>query len=281
MKLFAINTENWKSDGGAVFGVVPKTIWSKFCPSDEQNNINVSNRNLLVKTDDKLILFDTGMGNKQDEKFFRFRYRFGDQSLERAFKESGHRFEDVTDVVFTHLHYDHCGGAVYRKADDTFALTFPNAKHWVSKDQWEWALRPNAREGASYFPENYMPILDAGRLNFIEQPGVFCKGINFRLFYGHTAGQIIPIIEVGNKTLAFTADFIASAGHIPLPYIPSYDIMPLLSLKEKEEFLIEACENSWTFMFQHDYYNECCSLIKDHRGIRKDKSFTLSKFLGE
>ncbi len=277
MELFAINTENWQSDGGAVFGVVPKKLWSRFVQADENNNINVANRNLLVKTDDRLILFDTGMGNKQDDKFFKFRYIFGDESLEKGFKNAGFQFDEVTDVVFTHLHYDHCGGAV-RKTDKGFELTFKNATHWVSERQWKWATEPNVREAASYLPENILPLKDSGKLKFIEDEGTFCPGIELRMMHGHTDGQIIPIIDYHGKKLVFTADFIASAAHIPLPYIPSYDTRPLLSMKEKENFLKEAVEHNYTLMFQHDFYNECCALEQTPKGIRAGKILKFEEF---
>ncbi len=277
MKLFAINTENWQSDGGAVFGVVPKKLWSRFVQADEKNNINVANRNLLVKTDDRLILFDTGMGDKQDDKFFSFRYIFGDESLEKGFKNAGFQFDEVTDVIFTHLHYDHCGGAV-RKTDKNFELTFKNATHWVSERQWKWATEPNVREAASYLPENLLPLKDSGKLKFIEDEGAFCPGIELRMMHGHTDGQIIPIIEYHGKKLVFTADFIASAAHIPLPYIPSYDTRPLLSMKEKEDFLKEAVEQNYTLMFQHDFYTECCALEQTPKGIRAGKILKFEEF---
>ncbi len=277
MELFAINTENWQSDGGAVFGVVPKKLWSRFVQADENNNINTANRNLLVKTDDRLILFDTGMGNKQDDKFFKFRYIFGDESLEKGFKNAGFQFDEVTDVVFTHLHYDHCGGAV-RKTDKGFELTFNNATHWVSERQWKWATEPNVREAASYLPENILPLKDSGKLQFIKEEGTFCPGIELRMMHGHTDGQIIPIIDYHGKKLVFTADFIASQAHIPLPYIPSYDTRPLLSMKEKENFLKEAVEHNYTLMFQHDFYTECCALELTPKGIRAGKILKFEEF---
>jgi glyoxylase-like metal-dependent hydrolase (beta-lactamase superfamily II) len=277
MKIFAINTENWQSDGGAVFGVVPKKLWSRFVQADENNNINVANRNLLIKTDERLILFDTGMGDKQDEKFFKFRYIFGDESLEKGFQNAGFYFDEVTDVVFTHLHYDHCGGAV-RKTDKGFELTFKNATHWVSERQWKWANSPNVREAASYLPENILPLKDSGKLKFITEEGHFCPGIELRMMHGHTDGQIIPIIDYQGKKLVFAADFIASAAHIPLPYIPSYDTRPLMSMKEKEDFLNEAVQNNYTLMFQHDYYNECCELEQTPKGIRAGKILKFEEF---
>ncbi len=280
MKIFAINTENWQSDGGAVFGVVPKKLWSRFVQADENNNINTANRNLLVKTNDRLILFDTGMGDKQDEKFFKFRYIFGDESLEKGFQNAGFHFDEVTDVVFTHLHYDHCGGAVC-KTDKGFELTFKNATHWVSERQWKWANSPNVREAASYFPENILPLKDSGKLKFITEEGHFCPGIELRMMHGHTDGQVIPIIDYQGKKLVFTADFIASAAHIPLPYIPSYDTRPLLSMKEKEDFLNEAVQNNYTLMFQHDYYNECCELEQTPKGIRAGKILKFEEFCND
>lgn len=280
MKLFPILAECWKSDGGAVFGVVPKTIWSKFCEADERNNVPTCSRCLLVDTGEKVILFDTGMGNKQNEKFYSFRYLFGNHSLEKAFSEAGYCFEDVTDIVFTHLHYDHVGGAF--RWDDTgknAVPVFPNAQYWCSRRQWEWAVRPNVREAASFIPENQNPIFESGRLHFIEDEGLFTEGIYLKMYHGHTDGQIIPIIETPARKYAYVADFIPTTAHLPLPYVPSYDTRPLLTMEEKERFLNEALQENYYIIFEHDPFTECCTVCRTEKGIVADKSFSIGELM--
>ena len=276
MKLFSLISEDWMSDGGAVFGVVPKTMWSRFCKVDENNNIETTTRCLLVECENRLILFDTGMGDKQDEKFFKYKYRHGNHSLRKGFAEAGYTFDDVTDIVFTHLHYDHVGGAFENNIDKTEIIpVFKNAQYWCSKSQWENAITPNSREAASYPIENILPLKESGKLNLLEENCEFCKGINLRLVDGHTFGQIIPIIDYHQKTVAFVADFIPTPFHIPLPYVASYDIEPLKSMSEKERFLNEAFEKKWILMFQHDKENECCNLQKTGKWIKMNQSFLL------
>jgi len=277
MKLYPVMTERWMTDGGAVFGVVPKTIWGRLCPSDERNNVPTCIRCLLVDTGDKIILFDTGMGNKQNEKFYSYRYIYGDESLDKAFSNIGYQFEDVTDIIFTHLHYDHVGGAFRRKMNEKTAVPlFPNAQYWCSLRQWQWATNPNVREAASYLPENLNPLHESGKLNFIEHEGLFTENIYLRMFHGHTDGQIIPIIEVNGKTYAYVADFIPTVYHLPLPYIPSYDTRPLLSMEEKEQFLDESFTKNYYLIFEHDPETECCSLKKTEKGVLADNRFTIS-----
>ncbi|MDO9512489.1 MAG: MBL fold metallo-hydrolase [Bacteroidales bacterium] len=269
MNIFLLNADNWKADGGATFGVVPKTLWESVCPADENNLVNAANKCLLVKTGDRLILFDTGMGDKQDEKFFKYRYRFGNESLLANMAEVGFSPEEVTDVVFTHLHYDHCGGASRHNADRSgFELVFKNARHWVSEEQWKWANKPNKREAASFLPENLKPLEASGQLHLIRKEGYFCDDVYLRLFYGHTAGQIIPQISFGDKTLVYTADFIASSAHVPLVYIPAYDIQPLITLDEKEVFLTEAADKNYILVFEHDSLYDCCRVENTPRGFR-------------
>jgi glyoxylase-like metal-dependent hydrolase (beta-lactamase superfamily II) len=282
MKLYPIITERWMTDGGAVFGVVPKSIWRRLCPSDELNNVPTCVRCLLVDTGDRIILFDTGMGNKQNEKFYSYRFIYGDESLDKAFDNIGYRFEDVTDIIFTHLHYDHVGGAFRRKLNEQTATpVFPNARYWCSARQWQWATNPNVREAASYLSENLNPIIESGKLHFIEKEGFFTENIYLRMFHGHTDGQIIPIIEANGKTLAFVADFIPTVFHLPLPYIPAFDTRPLLSMEEKEQFLNEAFTKNYYLIFEHDPETECCSLTKTEKGIRADKKFILTEPLSE
>jgi len=268
MKITPVIAENWKSDGGAAFGVVPKSIWGKLYPADENNLQKVTSRCLVVEDEGRVILFDTGMGNKQSEKFFQFRYRFGNENLLTNLARAGYTPEDITDVVFTHLHYDHCGGASVWGKDGKPVRVFPNATYHVSRAQAEWALHPNKREAASYLPENLEPIFHGGKLNFIEKEGPFSPAVYFRLFYGHTAGQIVPFMFLKDRTVVFVADFIPSAAHIPLVYIPAYDIQPLVTLREKEAFLEEAVADEFILVFQHDYYTEASMVEKNDKGFK-------------
>lgn len=275
MQLHTINAENWKLDGGATFGVVPKTIWNSMYPADELNYVNIKNRCLLIKKDDRLILIDTGLGRKQNEKFYKYKFISGDDSLAKGLLELGYNFTDITDVILTHLHDDHVGGAVYRHEDGSLKLSFPNAKHWVSRRQWDWAMNPNLREAGAYFNENFVPILEAGKIEFVENEGEYIPGIDFRIFYGHTEGQIIPIINYKDKKIVYMADLIMGVAHLHIPFVPSFDIQPLVSLKEKEAFLNEAVENNYYLYFEHDFYNELCTLKQTDKGIRHNESYNL------
>jgi glyoxylase-like metal-dependent hydrolase (beta-lactamase superfamily II) len=280
MEIYSLIAENWKTDAGASFGVVPKSIWSKLYHADDNNMVNVTSRCLLVKNQHRLILFDTGMGNKQDEKFFKHRQRFGSDNLVDSLKKLGFDPNDVTDIVFTHLHYDHCGGATAFNSDKTMLeLVFPNAQYHVSKRQWDWAMTPNIREAASYLPENLLPIKDSGKLNFITQDGWFDDGIFLRMVHGHTDGQLIPVLHYKNKVLVFTADFIPSAAHVPLVWLTAYDIRPLEALAEKEAFLNVAVKNDYTLLFLHDYDVECCNVVYGAKGFEVGRRFTLNDFL--
>ena len=280
MKIISIIAENWKADGGAAFGVVPKTIWGKLYPADDDNLQKITSRCLLVDTGSRVILFDTGMGNKQDEKFFRYRYRFGDDSLFENLKYAGYSADDITDAVFTHLHFDHCGGAsCWNSEGSKVVRVFPNATYHVSKAQAQWALYPNKREAASYQKENLEPIFEAGPLNLIEKPGPFIQQIDLRFYNGHTSGQIIPFIHLNNQTVVFVSDFIPSSAHLPLVYIPAYDIQPLITLTEKEEFLHEAIEKQYILVFGHDYFNEAATVIIKGKGFQAEKIGKLSEFI--
>ncbi|HOE59917.1 MAG TPA: MBL fold metallo-hydrolase [Bacteroidales bacterium] len=280
MKIISIIAENWKADGGAAFGVVPKTIWGKLYPADDDNLQKITSRCLLVDTGSRVILFDTGMGNKQDEKFFRYRYRFGDDSLFENLKYAGYSADDITDAVFTHLHFDHCGGAsCWNSEGSKVVRVFPNATYHVSKAQAQWALYPNKREAASYLKENLEPIFEAGPLNLIEKPGPFIQQIDLRFYNGHTSGQIIPFIHLNNQTVVFVSDFIPSSAHLPLVYIPAYDIQPLITLTEKEEFLHEAIEKQYILVFGHDYFNEAATVIIKGKGFQAEKIGKLSEFI--
>jgi len=275
MNLFTINAENWKLDGGATFGLIPKTIWNNLYPADELNYVNIKNRCLLIEEGDRLIIIDTGLGRKQSEKFYKFKYIFGDDTLKKGFDELGYSFEEVTDVVLTHLHDDHVGGAVYRDEDEQLKLTFPNANHWVSSVQWEWALHPNKREAGAFFKENFIPIQEAGKLKLVEEEGSFIPNIYFKIFKGHTMGQIIPVISYRGKEIVYMADLIMSVAHFPMPFIPAFDIQPLESMNEKEDFLNEALEKNYYLYFEHDYYHEITTLLQTDKGIRHNKILTL------
>ncbi len=282
MKLFPIVPENFKMDGGACFGVVPKAIWEKFAKADEHNLIPLASRCLLADTGEKVILVDTGMGNKQSDKFFGFYHLFDAAGLEHSLALHNYTPDQVTDVILTHLHFDHVGGAVKWSGDGkTPELVFPNATYYCSKAQWETAMEPNPREKASYFEENLLPLYESGHLEFIHDEGKFCHGVELEIKNGHSIGQIVPLFDVQGHTLAYMADFIAAVGNIPLPYIPSFDIDPVLSMQEKEEFLNRAVEKNYVLFFEHDYDNECCTLKHTPKGVRADKIFSLASFMSD
>jgi glyoxylase-like metal-dependent hydrolase (beta-lactamase superfamily II) len=279
MKLFKLETGNFKLDGGAMFGVVPKVLWNKVYPSDANNLCNLSLRCLLIQTEEKLILIDAGIGNKQSEKFFSYYYLNGADSLDKSLHAAGFLPTDVTDVILTHLHFDHCGGAVIKDSRDNYLLKFPNALHWVSKAQWNWALNPNFREKASYFKENIEPIHKSGNLRIIEKEGNFTDEISIRLFHGHSEGLIIPLIKYRHNTIVYTSDLIPTVSHLPSSWICGFDTQPLLTMKEREDFIAEAEEKKYILFFEHDIYTECCTLKKSEKGIRMDKKFTFEEFL--
>ncbi|MBP7497822.1 MAG: MBL fold metallo-hydrolase [Bacteroidales bacterium] len=281
MKLNTIYAENFKIDGGACFGVVPKTIWGKFTSPDENNLLEICLRSLLIEDGNRLILIDAGIGDKQSEKFYSYQYITGRDNLQKSFNKAGYKFEDVTDVIFTHLHYDHCGGAVIRNKKYKFELLFKNAMHWCSKAQWNMTLNPNVINKASYYEENIVPIKEMNRLMLIEDDFVFTENVRLKIFNGHTEGQLIPFVHYKGKILVFVSDFIPSAAHIPLPYIAAFDNQPLVTLKEKENFYLEALKFNFTLFFEHDAYNECCTLKMTDKGIKFDKIFPLSAFTNE
>ena len=281
MKLFSFNIENFKIDGGAMFGVVPKALWNKVYPSDENNLIPLSLRSMLIDTGEKVILIDVGIGNKQDAKFFSHVYNFGGEGLIGGLAKRGYKPEDITDVILTHLHFDHCGGSVKLNPDGSFALTFPKAKYHISQPHWDWAINPNSREADSFLPENILPLRDLGALNLIQNEGELYPNISLRFFNGHTRGQIIPTISYKGKTIVFVADLFPFRAHLPLPYIMSYDVEPLVTLKEKEAFLEEALVGNYIFHYQHDYYSDCSRVYKTHRGIRATDGFSFESLLKE
>jgi glyoxylase-like metal-dependent hydrolase (beta-lactamase superfamily II) len=278
MKLHTINTGFFKLDGGAMFGVVPKVIWQKLNPPDSNNLCTWAMRCLLVEDSDRLILIDTGMGDKQDEKFFGHYYLHGEDSLDKSLAALGHSKDDITDVFLTHLHFDHCGGAIIR-TDDKLESAFKNATFWSNEKHWEWAVYPNEREKASFLKENILPIKESGRLKFIEiQDGIsFTDKIKIRFAYGHTESMMLPQIEYKNRTLVYMADLLPSTGHIPIPYVMAYDMFPLQTLQEKKAFLQEALENDYILYFEHDPVIECCTLQQTEKGIRVKETFKLSE----
>ncbi len=277
MKLTPIHTGNFKLDGGAMFGVVPKTLWQKQYPADNNNLCNWAMRCLLVEKGDRKILIDSGIGDKQSEKFFSHFLLNGNHSLEKSLRETGVAPEDITDVLHSHLHFDHVGGSVKWNADKTgYELTFPNATYWAGKEQWEWAINPNDREKPSYPKENLLPMQESGRLRLIENEGVLFPGIEIRFFHGHTRGQIIPHIHHDGKTIVFMADLLPSTAHIPLPYIMAYDINPLKTLEEKKQFFAEAEEHGYILFLEHDLYHECCTIAHTENGYKTARTFSLN-----
>ncbi|HNW89490.1 MAG TPA: MBL fold metallo-hydrolase [Bacteroidales bacterium] len=279
MQIFFVNAENFKIDGGAFFGVVPKSMWSKLYTPDENNMVVLSLRNLLVVEDGRKILFDTGVGNKQEQKFRNNFFISGEDKLVNSLRDNGFSPDEITDVVHTHLHFDHCGGTFRINLLNETEATFKNARLWCSRQQWAWANDPNPREKASYLKENLLPLEQSGRLNFIENETPFTKNIFLKLVGGHTDGQIVPIIRIYDRTLVYMADFIPTAAHVTLPYIASFDTRPLLALDEKQKFLNEAAERNYLLVFQHDDYNECCTVHQTEKGVRVNEKGTLSGLL--
>ncbi len=270
MKLYTVNSGYFKLDGGAMFGVVPKSVWSRTNPADENNMCSWATRCLLVESDNRLILIDNGIGDKQNEKFFSYYYLHGDDSLEKSIKKQGFGLDDVTDVFLTHLHFDHCGGSV-KHTDSTktkLELTFKNAKYWSNSKHWEWATNPNPREKPSFLKENIMPIKESGHLNFIDKECEWLPGFEILIVNGHTENMMLPLIKYKDNKILYCADLIPSVGHIPIPYVMGYDVRPLETLKEKECILQKAVAENWTLFFEHDSVNECCSLTNTDRGIR-------------
>jgi glyoxylase-like metal-dependent hydrolase (beta-lactamase superfamily II) len=276
MKLHVIQCEDFKLDGGAWFGVVPKSVWSKLYPPDANNYIDICNRLLLFETGDRKILIDTGIGDKQDAKYLSYFFIHGN-TVEKALSENGFRPEEITDVILTHLHFDHVGGAAKYNDDHTKVLpVFPNATYYCSKSQYEWAFKPNLREIAAYHKENHVPLFEQGKLEFIMKEGMFAEGISLMLRNGHTEGQVIPIIDYKGRKVVFMADFIAALPNIPVPYVPSYDVQPLVSLKDKAEFLEIAANENYVLFFEHDAHYECCTVHMTEKGIRVKDIFKLS-----
>lgn len=280
MKLYPIETGNLKLDGGAMFGVVPKVMWQKVYPADENNLCNWSMRCLLIVDGDRKILIDNGIGYKQDQKWLKHYYLNGDDTLEASLAKVGEAPENITDVILTHMHFDHCGGSIKWNEDKTgYELAFPNATYWTSKKQYDWATNPNRREKASFLKENIAPIEESGKLNLIDEEGEFIPNITFKMYNGHTDGQVIPHINVDGRTVVFMADLLPATVHIPMPWIIAYDTRPLLTLKDKERFFKDALENNYILFFEHDLYNEACTLQDTPKGVRVKDSGKLSELL--
>lgn len=277
MKIHLFNIANFKADGGAMFGVIPKALWSRVYPADEMNLVTITLRSLIVETGGHTILVDTGWGDKQDEKFFRHTFIHGGEGLLEGLAARGYDPEDITDVFLTHLHADHCGGGIMKgKEGHDYNLTFPKAVYHVSRAQWDWAVKNNIREEDAYPPENYIPLKDSGQLNLLEKEGELFPGFSFRICYGHTPGLMIPVIRNNNRTLVFTGDLIPTSAHIPLIWNMSYDIESLKSISEKESVLKEALEKDYILVFQHDEKVECCTLTLTEKGIRAGEKFPLT-----
>lgn len=274
MKIFSLISDKWKMDGGVAFGVVPKSLWQKNWIADENNMLDIVTRCLFIESGDRRILIDAGMGRKRETKYYQYRFVDIDWTISDALKELKIEPNSITDIIFTHLHDDHVGGATYKDEYGNIHELFPNAHYWCSESQWNWAIKPNKREEASFFSDNLLPLKESGKLSFITENSPQFENIKFKILNGHTVGQIIPVISYNGNQIVFTADFIPSSSHLPIPYIASVDIQPLIAMKEKSEFLSEAIENDFILVFQHDI-NECCRVIKSDKGIVAGKIFKL------
>lgn len=275
MNLYTIDTGFFKLDGGAMFGVVPKSLWQRTNPADENNLCTWANRLLLIEDGKRLILVDTALGDKQDAKFFGHYHPHGDDTLDKSLAKYGFHRDDITDVFLTHLHFDHCGGAIKRE-DDKLIPAFKNAKYWSNESHWEWATNPNPREKASFLKENILPIKESGQLNFVQGNQFDDTDIVVRYAHGHTESMMLPQIEYKGKTILYMADLLPSVGHIPLPYVMSYDVRPLVTMQERQEYWREAVEKEYILFFEHDPINECCTLQHTEKGIRVKDIFKLS-----
>jgi len=288
MKLYSINTGHFKLDGGAMFGVVPKSIWNKLNPADEKNLCSWALRCLLIEDDNRLILVDNGNGDKQDEKFFRHYHLHGDDTLNKSLEKYGFHRDDITDVFLTHLHFDHCGGSIVRK-EEQLIPAFQNATYWSNEAHWNWATKPNDREKASFLKENIFPISESGQLKFVPVPARtitgplpvsdFSNNISIRFVNGHTEAMMLPQVSYKNKTIVFMADLLPSVAHLPVPYVMAYDMFPLTTLYEKTSFLNEALTKDYILFFEHDPVNECCTVQQTEKGIRQKDIFKLGDII--
>jgi glyoxylase-like metal-dependent hydrolase (beta-lactamase superfamily II) len=275
MKCFAINAGNFKLDGGAMFGVVPKSIWNKLNLADDKNLCSWATRCLLIQSNNELVLIDTGLGNKQDESFFKHYDRDPHQTWDQLLQPLGFQSSDITDIFLTHLHFDHVGGALLRSGDSIIP-TFANATYWSNEVHWNWAMEPNVREKASFLKENLTPLSESGKLKFISEDHIPFDWMEIIIVNGHTEHQMLPLITTPEGKLFFAADLLPSAGHLPMPYVMSYDVRPLLTLQEKETILNRALVENWTIFLEHDPVNECIKLMQTEKGIRMEKAFALA-----
>ncbi len=289
MNIYPIETGNFKLDGGAMFGVVPKSIWYKTNPSDANNMIDMAARSLLIEDENRLILIDTGLGNKQSEKFFKYYFQWGDHSLDKSLAKYGFHRNDITDVFMTHLHFDHCGGCIEWNNDKTgYQPAFKNATFWTNENHWQWAIKPNVREKASFLKENLLPMQECGQLKFLNhsetnnktQNTILSAELGFEILYvdGHTEKMMLPHLQYKGKTFVFVADLIPTVGHIPVPYVMSYDTRPLLTMNEKSLFLEKAVQENYHLVFEHDAHNEICTLQATEKGVRLNEVYTFNDF---
>ena len=280
MNLYPIEAGHFKLDGGAMFGVVPKSLWQRTNPADGNNMIDIAARCLLVEDGNRLVLIDTGMGNKQSDKFFGYYYLWGDYALDTSLAKYGFHRDDITDVFMTHLHFDHCGGSIQWNKDRTgYEPAFKNACFWSNPDHWQWATKPNRRERASFLKENILPMEESGQLKFVSLPEDFIlknSALGFDIFFanGHTDKQMIPMISYKDKTICFMADLLPTAGHLPIPFVMGYDTRPLLTLDEKEHFLNLAADNGYYLFLEHDAHNQIITVKHTEKGVRLDNIFT-------
>jgi glyoxylase-like metal-dependent hydrolase (beta-lactamase superfamily II) len=280
MKIDLFNIASFRIDGGAMFGVVPKLLWSRVYTSDSDNLIVLTLRSLVIESEDHIILVDTGWGDKQDEKFFRHLHVHGGEGLISGLDNRGYKPEDITDVFLTHLHADHCGGGVKRNSEGNgFELTFPKATYHVSRAQWEWALKNNIREEDSFLDENILPLSDSGHLNLVDDESELFPGFSVRLCFGHTSGLMVPVIRYNDKTLIYAGDLIPTVAHIPLIWNMGYDLESLKTIEEKNNILLEAVEGNYVLIFQHDEHIECCTLKMTEKGIRANEKFSFSDII--
>lgn len=291
MKLYPIETGNFKLDGGAMFGVVPKTLWQRTNPADSNNMIDMAARCLLIEDGDRLILIDNGMGNKQSEKFFGYYYLWGDHTLDKSLAKYGFHRDDITDVFMTHLHFDHCGGSVAWNKDRTgYRTNFKNASYWTNENHWLWATQPNVREKASFLKENLLPMQESGQLKFVNPPTLGSKtsfvknselGFDIQFVNGHTEKMMLPHIKYKGKIVVFAADLVPTTGHIPIPYVMGYDTRPLLTMDEKAIFLEKAVAEEYLLFFEHDAHHEICTLQATEKGVRLDKVYSFNEIFSQ
>lgn len=276
MKLHSIDTGFFKLDGGAMFGVVPKSLWQRTNPADERNLCTWANRLLLIEEDKRLTLVDTGLGDKQDDKFFSHYFLHGDDTIDSSLKKIGFHRDDITDVFLTHLHFDHCGGAIKREGEKLIPA-FKHANFWSNAQHWEWATKPNPREKASFLSENIMPIQETGQLQFLQTGEKYSEEVEVRYAHGHTEAMMLPQIQYKGKTILYMADLLPSVGHIPIPYVMSYDTRPLTTMAERESYWEEIVDKEYILFLEHDPINQCCTLQRTEKGIRLKEVFRLEE----